>query len=161
MKALKYIAVFIIFTIIFEAYNRFKNSEALETKSNIIEAINFGFKKKIPISLENIGGVSWDKVCFISYELNGIDVSDGLDIPVKYLKIPKHAFSQIANESYNEFVGNRAGLVFWSIKREMFVAIQLKDTGSIPAFDCHDAKDLTLLNQPTKDGHTLTLTRKQ
>lgn len=165
MKILKYVTLFIIFCFIsiltFDVYDHYKNSRAFDAKEKIIEIVNLGFEQQKPIELGSIGGINWEQVCFISYELNGIDVSDGLDIPVRYLKIPREHFSQIANEHYNDLSKTwRYGLVFFSRAQKTFVAISLEDSEKIPASECHDAKNLMLLNKMTSEGRLLTLSEK-
>lgn len=164
MKSLKFLAKIIIFLVIvifaFNAYDYYRNKQAYDVKEEIIKTLNTGFNEQKSIELENIGGMKWEQICFISYELNGIDVSNGLDIPVRYLKIPESAFSQIANESYNEFKGNEYGIAFWSLEHKMFVAILLKDAAKIPSYECHDAQNLVLLSQIKLEGRILTFNKK-
>lgn len=151
MKILKYLAIFLIlclvFILIYNVYDFYKNRTAYNVKNKIIETFTSGFNEQKPIELENLGGVEWEQVCFISYELNGIDVSNGLDIPVRYLKIPRAAFSQVANEHYNEFKGHRYGMVFYSLRQKILVAILLKDVQSLSPSECKSAKNLVLLKQ--------------
>lgn len=165
MKSIKYLTVFITLCLlpifVFDIYDHYKHKQAYDAKKTIIEVLESGFKEQKSIELDNIGNINWEQICFISYELNGIDVSDGLDIPVRYLKIPRTAFSQVANEYYNEFKTSRYGLVFFSVEQKILVAISLKDAEKIPASECHNAKNLVLLNQVTPQGRLLNFSQKQ
>jgi hypothetical protein len=162
MKILRYLLGFIIsfiFLVLFVPIwmDSYKNSDAYSVQKTIIEALNDGFKRTDPIDVENIGGIGWETVCFISYELNGIDVSDGLDIPVRYMKIPRKTFSQVANDYFTEFKSSRYGLVFFSTDQKILVAVVLKDSEPVPASECHSAKGLMLHHSNGKHGRSLVL----
>lgn len=144
----------------FWGYDYYKNHQAFDVKDRIVKNINRSFLEQKPIELDRIGGVDWEQICFISYELNGNDVSDGLDIPFKYLKIPKNAFSQIANESYWEFEGGQYGLVFFTTKQKMFIAITLGDVNKTPYFECHEAKNLVLQNHLISGERLVSLAKR-
>lgn len=103
MKALKFFAkillLLLIVVCVFGVYDHYQNKQAYEVKRKILDVLSSDLEDQKTIELENIGGVEWEQVCFISYELNGYDSAHGLDIPIKYLKIPENAFSQIADET--------------------------------------------------------------
>lgn len=163
MKALKILVQIIIFCFIlistFGIYDHYSNKQAYDVQEKIIATLDTGFNEQSSIKLTNIGGINWEKVCFISYELNGYDAAHGLDIPIKYLKIPSKSFSQIADETYTEFKGSEYGMVFWSLEHKIFVAIPLDDSAKVTAYECHDGKNLVLFNKVTPEGRVLNLSQ--
>lgn len=144
--------IILAFTIMFWGIDTYKNGSAYKLQRIIQKEINAIVQDNKEISLETIGGVQWDYICFASYEAKGIDVADGIDV-VQYglnkhtLDFPDYA---VANENYNELSPDWLyGLVFVSNSEQMLVAISLDKVFSASSTEdtCSKASSAQLINE--------------
>lgn len=109
--------------VVSNAFENIANKEAVSVKRQVVPVLKAALERDKDISLQDIGGVSWDLVCFATYQARGIDVADASWIAEQALAKEGLSFAnyQIADENYNEFRGNNYGLVFISHARQLIV----------------------------------------
>jgi hypothetical protein len=143
--AIIFLAVAAFFAAIdFVVPERVQDREAVLVKDQVAQTLSPLFWYDEDISLQNIGGISWDLVCLGTYEAKGIDVASAHWIAAQALKKEDRLISsyKVADEYYTELKGSRYGLVFishasWLVVGTVFEAeVDLRSPPScVPAQD--------------------------
>lgn len=143
------------------ASNAYKDKSMHALQSKLEQEINDGLKTAKKLPLENMGGVTWDYVCFVAYDAAGSDVANGASVAKKALEDTQLDFTAfaVANKDYNELSKNWThGLVFVSSAQKLLIATALGDIGSAARVEepCASAKSAALtVTGKTDKGRTV------